>query len=408
MTTTSPRTARTSLPLRFHLWWTTSTLETAGSSMLGFALIWLATGHGAGAVALVSTLSILPPVLLLLLGGVLGDRLGPRRLLLTTSLLQLAALLVLLLFGDDDPSIAYLAGAAAVTSTISAFRQPAAIVYPRTLITDDEQLPRALARISGSVHAARILGVSAGGIAISAWSLELILTVGAVLTLGGIGVLRALRSPAPAVPSVGGRPESVWRALSTGIRSTNELRIWPLLAAVALVCAAVLPVVAVVLPSAARVQGWSGSQAGLLEASWAAGTLGVTLLVSFTGTLARQERALIGGPLLMAVALSALALPLGVPATLLAAALLGVGTAIFTTHIAPLLLRRAPAGQMARFQSLMAIVQLVPPALLNGPAAALAGNGSASLALLLAAAFAGGAAVSIALAGRSIAVPPVP
>ncbi|GAA4519780.1 hypothetical protein GCM10023160_04050 [Brachybacterium paraconglomeratum] len=43
----------------------------------------------------------------------------------------------------------------------------------------------------------------------------------------------------------------------------------------------------------------------------------------------------------------------------------------------------------------MAIVQLAPPALLNSPFAALAGNGHASIALLLAAGLAGSAALLI-------------
>lgn len=399
--TSRSRTSR--LPARFHLWWAVSTLDTAGSSMLAFALIWLATGHGPAAVALVSTVSVLPALCLLLLGGVLGDRHGPRRLLVVTTLAQLTMLLILLVLIRDAPGIAQLAVTAGAISVLSAFRQPAAIVFPRLLISDDEQLARALARISGSMHIARILGVSAGGVAISIWPLSTLLAVCTALAALSLAALSRLR-PSPATSTLENRPARLWTALSAGIRSAHELRIWPLLTAVALVCAAVLPVVAVVLPSAARAQGWSSSQAALLEAAWAAGTLTVTLLVSFTGTITRAHRALIGGPLLMALALLALALvlPLALPLPLAlgASAVLGAGTAVFTTHIAPLLLRRAPAGQMSRFQSLMSLVQLAPPAMLNGAFAALAGSGSATLALLLAAALAGAAALVLVLAER--------
>ena len=362
--------------------------------MLAFALIWLATGHGPAAVALVSTVSVVPSLCLLLLGGVLGDRHGPRPMLVVTTLTQLGVLLALILVTGEDPGISALVVAAGAISVLSAFRQPAATVFPRLLITDDEQLSRALARISGSLHIARILGVSAGGIAISRWSLPMLLMACAVLAALSLAVLLALR-PRAGAPTSGDRSGSLREALAAAVRSAHALRIWPLLGAVALVCAAVLPVVAVVLPSAARAQGWSGSAAGLLEAAWATGTLSVTLLVSATGTLEKQHRALVGGPLLMAGALLALvlALPHSPPAALAASALLGAGTAVFTTHVAPTLLRRAPAGQMTRFQSLMALVQLAPPALLNGPFAALAGSGRASLGLLLAAALAAAAAL---------------
>lgn len=384
--------------------------------MLAFALIWLATGHGPAAVALVSTVSVVPALCMLLLGGVLGDRHGPQRLLLVTTLAQLAVLLGLMLVTGENPGIAHLAAAAGVLSVLSAFRQPAATVFPRLLITGDEQLSRALARISGSLHIARILGVSAGGIAISLWPLAMLLAGCAALAALSLAVLLTLRPRAQA-PSSDCSDTGVWNALATGVRSAHALRIWPLLAAVALVCAAVLPVVAVVLPSAARAQGWSGSAAGLLEAAWAAGTLTVTLLVSVTGTLTKERRALVGGPLLMAGALLALvfALPVSLPAALGASALLGAGTAVFTTHVAPLLLRRAPTGQMTRFQSLMALVQLAPPALLNGPFAALAGTGRAWIGLLLAATLAAAAALvliaarttRISLTARSLP-PPAP
>lgn len=370
--------------------------------MLAFALIWLATGHGPAAVALVSTVSVVPSLVLLLVGGVLGDRHGPQRLVAITTLAQLAVLLGLMLVAGEEPGIAHLTTAAAALSVLSAFRQPAATVLPRLLITGDEQLSRALARISGSLHIARILGVSAGGIAISLWPLTVLLAGCAVLAILSLAVLLTLRLGARA-PTSGVDDSGVWSALVAGVRSAHALRIWPLLAAVALVCAAVLPVVAVVLPSAARAQGWSGSAAGLLEAAWAAGTLSVTLLVSVTGTVTMERRALVGGPLLMAGALMALVftLPVSPPAALSAAALLGAGTAVFTTHIAPMLLRRAPTGQMTRFQSLMALVQLAPPALLNGPFAALAGTGRTWIGMLLAAGLATAAGLLLLAESRA-------
>lgn len=374
--------------------------------MLGFALIWLATGHGPGAVALVSMLSVLPPVILMLLGGVLGDRHGPRQMLLVTMGTELLVLLILLAVSGGDPTVVLLASAAVTTSTISALSRPSATVYARLLISSDDQLPRALARISGSLHAARILGVAAGGIALSLWSLSSVLAANALFTALCFAVLCALRPREPRSSSAtSAKAGGIWSSLVLGIRSAHALRIWPLQGAVALVCSAVLPVVAVVLPSWARANGWGASQASLLEAAWAAGTLSVTLLISVTGTLSRQNIALIGGPVLMAIALAILSLPLGAMTAILASALLGVGTAVFTTHIAPTLLRLAPPGQMTRFQALMGIVQLAPPALLNSPFAALSGSGHASVALLLAAALAASAALMIGLGERARTVP---
>ena len=127
---------------------------------------------------------------------------------MATTLAQLAVLLGLLVLVGDDPGLAGLAAAAGALSVISAFQQPAAIVFPRLLITREEQFSRALARISGSTHIARILGVSFGGIAISVWPLAALLAVCAFLAGLSLVVLTALRPSAPTPPARVARPGS--------------------------------------------------------------------------------------------------------------------------------------------------------------------------------------------------------
>jgi hypothetical protein len=39
---------------------------------------------------------------------------------------------------------------------------------------------------------------------------------------------------------------------------------------------------------------------------------------------------------------------------------MGVGTAVFTTHVFPLVVRRTPEGMLARFQALVGVVQSAP------------------------------------------------
>lgn len=296
--------------LALHFWWLAATVGGLAGPMLGFALIWSATAHGVGTVALVSTAAAVPQVLLVLFGGALGDRHGPRRTLLATTIARILLLAVILVAASGRPGAALL-------------------------------------------------------------------------------VLRPVHAASPARSR-----QSMLSTIADGLRAAGALRIWPLLAAVALLSGAVLPTVGVVLPLLARARGWTSAEAGLLDAGWAAGMLAVTLFVSVLGA-PRRRTPMIAGPLLAAAGILLLALPVSPALAIAVCAVLGMGTALFTTQIAPLLVRLAPAEQMARFQSLLVLVQLVPPALLNGAFAALATQGGGLVALVLAALMGAGAATLI-------------
>src|SRR5690606_17284107 len=114
---------------------------------------------------LVSTLGVLPSIVSTLYGGVLGDRHGPGRLLVRCTIAHAALLLILALAATKISGVVLLATAAGAVSILGSLRQPAAVVLPRLLISDERQFERALAHISGSTHAARIIGVGAGGVA---------------------------------------------------------------------------------------------------------------------------------------------------------------------------------------------------------------------------------------------------
>lgn len=355
--------------------------------MLTFALIWTATGLGTASVAIVSTLAVLPRVLFLLPGGALGDRHGPRATLLVTTSLQLALLITLASLSADKTDLPTLAISACTISIISAFQQPAAAVYPRLLIRSDDQLPRALARMSGSIQLARILGVAAAGITISNYSLMLVFVLAASGSLVNLSTLFISRPEGRFEKSVAqlAPKETIWQSLKTGIAAAYQLGATRLLLSVALVCAAVLPVGSVVVPNIARRHTWNAGQAGVLESAWAAGVLVITLGISYTGTLKAPRNALIAGPLLAALSIGAIGLAPSVPLAALGTFTLGAGTALFTSHVAPLLIVLAPKQQLVRFQSLLTLVQIAPSAALNSIFSILSHGNKWIFALVLAA-----------------------
>ncbi|MFG3054079.1 MFS transporter [Kitasatospora sp. NPDC048239] len=119
-------------PLRhrdFRLLFIGRTISTLGDAVVPAALaiaITRATGSS-GALALVLGCAMVPRLLLLPLGGVVGDRINPRLVALTTDLVRAAAqIFVGLELIGGEPSLTHIAVAEAVGGVASAFAMPTA------------------------------------------------------------------------------------------------------------------------------------------------------------------------------------------------------------------------------------------------------------------------------------------
>ncbi|NUR96962.1 MAG: MFS transporter, partial [Kribbellaceae bacterium] len=343
----------------YYGWLAGSTLSVLGDNALFFALGWAATGIGPRVAALVLTGFTLPRAVLLLLGGVLGDRLGPRRLLLTcTAIVGTCCFLLALVVGIRGVSAGVLLTTSVAVGTVDAFALPAAGVLPRLFVPDD-QLPRAMALRTSATQVITLAGGPLSGI--------LVATVGLVgaLTLDGLTfavqflVLLMLRPPYD-VPPPTERP-SVVRAALDGLRvaiADPVLRM--ILSVVALVAAFVLPVTSLCVPLLARSHGWSAGQAGVVVAGNVFGSLLVTLLVARLGTFERAGLAGGIGCLLAAAGIAALAVAPFVPFAVGATVTQGAGVGLFTSHLAPVFVRSTPKSHLTRLQSLLSLVQTAP------------------------------------------------
>lgn len=353
------------IPRGFHAWVVTTFAAELGAGVLAFALTWTASGHGPQAASAVLTLTIAPTVLLGLLGGAVADRFGPHRVMLAGTgamMLLSAGLAVAVVVWTPLPAV--LLAAAVLTGTVSAFFRPAAGVFPRLFVSDDA-LGAALSRVGIAGQLARTIGPPLGGLLLGA------LTLGGVALLDLLGsgimlaVLLVIRPPRPRARST--EPVTL-RGVASGIGVARDTGGVPaLLASVAIVAGAVIPVVLLGIPLAARERGWSAAEAGLIEAGWIAGGLVVGSWFAWRGTLRTPWRPMAAGPLIVAVGLLLLALA---PAWTLAAAgtvVVGVGVVVFTAHVFPTYLLLAPTTMLSRFQSLLILVQQAPQ-LVAGPA----------------------------------------
>ncbi len=398
-TATEPR-GRLAQP-GFVAWLAAATVSATGDGVLYFALAWTASGIGPGAVTAVLVLGLVPEVLLTLAGGVAADRWGVRRTLLSCTL-AMAVLIAVLLTADriGMPLLALLLAVAIGQGVVGSLQMPASNVMPRLFVTDDD-LSRAMA-VSGSVlTVARIAGPPLGALIVVGLGLEgaLLVDLGSFLLVAA--VLFWVRPPyerrrAPAAES------TAWSDIVAGLRAVGQVPgIRPLLASLALVAGGLLPLLALGVPLLARERDWAATTAGVIEACWIAGTLAIGLLVAKVGTRARPRPPLVGGPVLAALGVVALALAPSPWTAYAAATVMGIGTAVYTTHVFPLYVLRSPEEMMARFQSVLILVQLAMMLLGNLLAGGAIGLWGVTPVLLAAGGVCAAAAVPV-LASRSL------
>ncbi|GAA1566646.1 hypothetical protein GCM10009789_20210 [Kribbella sancticallisti] len=355
----------------FYGWLAGATLSAFGDTALFFALGWAAAGFGPNVAGLVLTAYTLPRAVLLLIGGVLGDRWGPRRLLLACYFL-LATLTAALAaaFQLAGTTVALLLLTAATIGTVDAFALPAAGAFPR-LFADDTTLPKAMALRTSTQQLVTLAAGPIGGLLVAAVGLPGALTIDALTFAIAYAVL--LRIKLPDLPSAPSQHASAKRSTSPQPRprvaaeALDGLRLaWSdpvlraLLLTVALVAAFVLPVTSLCVPLLARSSGWSASQAGLVVGTTVAGGLLVTVLVARLGTQKHPGATAALGCLLAAAGIAGLALSPSAHPAAIAAFVQGIGVGIFTSHLAPLFIASTPRSHLTRLQSLLALAQTLP------------------------------------------------
>ncbi|MFE7193730.1 MFS transporter [Kitasatospora sp. NPDC057541] len=158
-------------PLRlpdFRLLFLGRTISTLGDAVVPAALaiaVTRATGSS-GALALVLGCAMVPRLLLLPLGGVVGDRVNPRLVALVTDLVRAAAQLAVgLELLTDQPRLAPIAAAEAVGGIASAFAIPTATPLVAATVAGPQRM-RANALLASAANAARLGGPALAGLLI--------------------------------------------------------------------------------------------------------------------------------------------------------------------------------------------------------------------------------------------------
>ncbi|MGW1429746.1 MFS transporter [Streptomyces sp. NPDC002431] len=194
-----------------------------GDSMYFLALSWAATqAAGAAQAGTVLAVGALPRAVLMLGGGIVADRLGPRRVLIGSDaaravvLLGAAALLAL-----SAPGLWLLVVVALVFGAVDALFMPAIGALPPRITTPDQ-----LARVQGlrtlAQRLATVGGPSVGGFVMAAGGAAGAFAAAGVIFAGSLALLVSLRIGGPGGNVSADRPEATAVARAPKAEETEE------------------------------------------------------------------------------------------------------------------------------------------------------------------------------------------
>ncbi|HWS31692.1 MAG TPA: MFS transporter [Actinoplanes sp.] len=351
---------------RYWIWLSGVTLSLLGSQMLAFGMTWVAAGWGGAFAGAVLTAINLPRVALLLFGGALADRIGAWRVMITADLVMATAALLLggaILLLGVQPYL--LLVTAVVIGVVDAFYLPSSGSMPRRLVTA-AALARAMSARQVAGQMATFAGPAAGGLLIAAAGLVAAAFVNATtflvmaLVLVGLRPRAEMSAPAPAAGGGG------LRGAVDGVRvAWSEPVLRTALGLVAVAAGFLLPVSGLLIPLLAIQRRWDADLGGVLAGTVALGIVAVAVTVTAAGALRRPGAVAAGGLAVAAAGVLGLALVETVAAAIGAAAVVGIGSGVFSTHVGPLILGGTPSTHLARVQSVLVLAQSLPLLLSN-------------------------------------------
>ncbi|MCX5225627.1 MFS transporter [Streptomyces sp. NPDC006553] len=302
-------------------WLGAYTASTLGDSVYHLALSWAAVRGGTPAEAgLVMAVSAVPRALLMLGGGVVADRFGPRRVVIASDTVRcLVVLGVAALVLVTSPTLWTLAGVALVFGLVDALFLPAVGALPPRIAPHDQ-----LARVQGmrglAYRSGAVLGAPLGGLAVALGGPGAAFAAAGALFALSLPLLLALRIR-PLTGEARKQNGTAFGDLVDGLRYLRGHRVLgPLMVVIALSDLGFVGPLNVGLALLSDQRGWGASGIGWVLAGFGVGAGGASLLLSVKGRVPRAGAVLGWTMTVGAVSIGALAfvpqLPLAVAVAL--------------------------------------------------------------------------------------------
>ncbi|MGC9540243.1 MFS transporter [Streptomyces sp. UG1] len=342
-------------------WLTAYTASMTGDSVYYIALSWAAVRTGSPSQAgVVMAVSALPRALLMLGGGVIADRWGPRRVVIGSDAVRCAAVLaVAALLFLTTPGLWPLALLALVFGTVDAVFMPAVGALPAR-VTSRGQLARVQGMRGLAIRFAHVVGGPLGGLGVAVG--------GAAAAFGLAGLLIALSVPLlisvrirelPADDKKAAHSGTAWRDLTAGLGYIRRHRVLaPLMVAIALGDLGFVGPLNVGLALLADESGWGASGMGWVLGGFGVGAGAASLLLTVRGHLPHAGRVaaytILGG----SVAIGALAFAPNVVTAIGVALVIGLLAGLSGAMCGALLQTHADPAYLGRVTAVSSLVSL--------------------------------------------------
>ncbi|MFC9245416.1 MFS transporter [Streptomyces sp. NPDC057136] len=361
-------------------WLGAYTASMIGDSVYFMALAWAATRTGSAAqTGLVLALGSIPRAVLMLGGGVVADRFGPRRVVIGSDAARCVVVLGLagtLVF--TSPALWMLIVVALVFGAVDALFLPAVGALPPRI-----SVPGQLARIQGlrglATRVANVAGAPLGGAAVAIGGPRLAFAAAGMLFAVSLPLLIAVRirplpeqknpeeknperdSPAqdsaeqdaPAHEDPGPRPPATaWRELTDGLRyARRHPLLGPLLLVIAISELGFVGPLNLGLILLAEQRGWGAAGMGWIVAGFGTGAGAAALLLAVRGRVPRAGLVMCLTAMVGAVAIGALAYAPSVALAAVTGVLVGLFAGLAGSLCAALVQTAADPSYLGRVTS---------------------------------------------------------
>jgi len=328
-------------------------------------------------VGLILVAGSIPQAVLLLIGGVFVDRLGPKPTIIASDVLRTVIMVVFaVVVSGGDVSPLLLGALAVLFGVVDGFFLPAVSTAPRYLVPSDS-LTRVVAAKTIVARGAEFAGAPLGSWLLVVASAAVAFWVNAGLFAVSVVMLALTRMAQPQAPDGDALPEakrtpaapemSVWADLVAGVRLIRGYRTLAMLLIIVFVAELGFsgPMMAGV-PLLAHQTGWGVRAVGWILGGFGLGAAAAAGFLLWRNNLRHTGVAALSGLTVMGLSVVGLgllpALGLSVSAAYVSAGFLGlmsgIGAGFYGTLVTTAVLRLAPTGQIGRVMSALSFASL--------------------------------------------------